>query len=50
VLGFNLQPSEFAKLGIIITMAAILHDRPANTSLAQCSGDVSGCVALTMIF
>lgn len=31
VLGFNLQPSEFAKLGIIITMAAILQDRPANT-------------------
>ncbi len=31
ILGFNVQPSEFAKLGIIITLAALLHDRPANT-------------------
>lgn len=29
--GFNLQPSEFAKLGLIITMAALLHVRPAST-------------------
>ncbi|NEP55617.1 MAG: rod shape-determining protein RodA [Symploca sp. SIO2G7] len=29
--GFNLQPSEFAKLGLIITLAAILHARPAST-------------------
>lgn len=29
--GFNLQPSEFAKLGMIITLAAILHYRPAET-------------------
>lgn len=29
--GFNLQPSEFAKLGVIITLAAILHRRPAET-------------------
>ncbi|MDR9403243.1 MAG: rod shape-determining protein RodA [Halothece sp. Uz-M2-17] len=29
--GFNLQPSEFAKLGLIITLAAILHRRPAET-------------------
>lgn len=26
--GFNLQPSEFAKLGVIITLAAVLHERP----------------------
>ncbi|NEO26073.1 MAG: rod shape-determining protein RodA [Kamptonema sp. SIO4C4] len=29
--GFNIQPSEFAKLGLIITMAALLHARPAST-------------------
>ena len=28
---FNIQPSEFAKLGVIITLAAILHARPAST-------------------
>lgn len=28
---FNLQPSEFAKLGLIITLAAILHARTAST-------------------
>lgn len=31
VFGFNLQPSEFAKLGVIITIAAVLSDRPAST-------------------
>ncbi|AFZ48899.1 rod shape-determining protein RodA [Dactylococcopsis salina] len=31
VAGFNLQPSEFAKLGVIISLAAILHRRPAET-------------------
>jgi len=31
ILGFNVQPSEFAKLGIIITLAALLSDRPAST-------------------
>ncbi|MFE1745736.1 rod shape-determining protein RodA [Coleofasciculus sp. H7-2] len=29
--GFNIQPSEFAKLGVIITLAALLHTRPAST-------------------
>lgn len=29
--GFNIQPSEFAKLGVIITLAALLHARPAST-------------------
>lgn len=31
IFGFNLQPSEFAKLGAIITIAAVLSDRPAST-------------------
>jgi rod shape determining protein RodA len=29
--GFKVQPSEFAKVGLIITLAVILHRRPANT-------------------
>lgn len=31
VFGFNVQPSEFAKLGAIITLAASLKDRDAPT-------------------
>ena len=31
IFGFNVQPSEFAKLGIIITIAAVLHQRSAST-------------------
>lgn len=31
IAGFNVQPSEFAKLGAIVTLAALLHDRTANT-------------------
>jgi rod shape determining protein RodA len=29
--GFNVQPSEFAKVGLIITLAAVLHKRTAST-------------------
>ncbi|MCY7323054.1 MAG: rod shape-determining protein RodA [Phormidesmis sp. CAN_BIN36] len=29
IFGFNVQPSEFAKLGMIITIAAVLHQRSA---------------------
>ncbi|MCU0550671.1 MAG: rod shape-determining protein RodA [Leptolyngbya sp. Prado105] len=31
IFGFGLQPSEFAKLGAIITLAALLHQRSAST-------------------
>ncbi len=31
VAGFNVQPSEFAKVGMIITLAALLHKRTAAT-------------------
>lgn len=30
VAGFNVQPSEFAKIGVIISLAALLHHRPAT--------------------
>ncbi|MEM8778320.1 MAG: rod shape-determining protein RodA [Cyanobacteria bacterium P01_G01_bin.49] len=29
--GFNVQPSEFAKVGLIITLAALLHQKDART-------------------
>jgi rod shape determining protein RodA len=31
--GFNIQPSEFAKVGIIISLAAVMHDRPIQSPL-----------------
>lgn len=31
---FNVQPSEFAKVGVIITLAALLQERTASTLLA----------------
>lgn len=31
IAGFNLQPSEFAKVGLIITLAALLQSRPMPT-------------------
>jgi rod shape determining protein RodA len=32
---FNVQPSEFAKVGLIITLAALLHHRPADNLFAN---------------
>jgi rod shape determining protein RodA len=34
IAGFNVQPSEFAKLGLIISLAALLHHRPASSVLS----------------
>ncbi|MFN9861151.1 MAG: FtsW/RodA/SpoVE family cell cycle protein, partial [Pseudanabaena sp.] len=31
--GFNIQPSEFAKVGIIISLAAVMHDRPIQNHI-----------------
>jgi rod shape determining protein RodA len=31
ILGFNVQPSEFGKVALIITLAAVLHHRSART-------------------
>ncbi|MBW4442229.1 MAG: rod shape-determining protein RodA [Plectolyngbya sp. WJT66-NPBG17] len=31
LFGFGIQPSEFAKLGAVITLAAVLHQRSAST-------------------
>jgi rod shape determining protein RodA len=35
ILGFHVQPSEFAKLAVIIMLAGLLHERPATSLLAM---------------
>lgn len=34
IFGFNVQPSEFAKIGLIISLAAIMHSEPASTLMS----------------
>ncbi|HBE19635.1 MAG TPA: rod shape-determining protein RodA [Cyanobacteria bacterium UBA11149] len=48
IFGFNVQPSEFAKIGLIITLAAILHAKPASTLGAMFR--VLGVAAVPWIF
>lgn len=31
ILGIKIEPSEFAKIGVIITLAALLHQKPVKT-------------------
>jgi rod shape determining protein RodA len=35
ILGFHVQPSEFAKLGVIIMLAGLLQEKPATSLLAM---------------
>lgn len=46
--GFDIQPSEFAKIGLIISLAAILHSEPASTMSAVLR--VLGVAAVPWIF
>ncbi|RMF22612.1 MAG: rod shape-determining protein RodA [Cyanobacteria bacterium J083] len=39
--GFNLQPSEFAKVGLIITLAALLHKQDASS--------LKGCLRILIV-
>jgi rod shape determining protein RodA len=50
IFGFHLQPSEFAKLGIIITLAALLHERPAHTIPAMVRAIVVVSLPWVLIF
>jgi rod shape determining protein RodA len=46
--GFDIQPSEFAKIGLIVSLAAILHSEPAST--LQAVFRVLGVAAVPWIF
>ena len=48
--GFNIQPSEFAKLGVIITLAALLHERPASNLGAVCRALAVTAVPWALVF
>lgn len=48
--GFNLQPSEFAKVGMIVTLAALLHDRPASTLPAMLRALAITAVPWVLVF
>lgn len=43
--GFQLQPSEFAKIAVLIALAAILHEAKGAPGLAH----LAGCLAVTLV-
>ena len=50
VFGFNVQPSEFAKVGLIISLAALLHHQPATTLFAMVRTLAVMLVPLALVF
>ncbi|MGI8936308.1 rod shape-determining protein RodA [Leptolyngbya sp. BC1307] len=50
VFGFNVQPSEFAKLGAIITLAATLKDRDASTLFGMVKALAITAVPWALVF
>jgi rod shape determining protein RodA len=44
IAGFNVQPSEFAKVGLIVSLAALLHYQPASTLSA-----IARTLSITMV-
>ena len=50
ILGFNLQPSEFAKLGVIITLAALLQSQTASSIPAVLKALAITAVPWTLVF
>ncbi len=50
ILGFHVQPSEFAKLAVIIMLAGLLHERPATSLLAMFRALAVVALPWTLIF
>jgi rod shape determining protein RodA len=50
IFGFNLQPSEFAKLGLIITLAAMLRDSTASTLMGMMRALAIASVPWALVF
>ncbi|MFM2429350.1 MAG: hypothetical protein RLZZ511_563 [Cyanobacteriota bacterium] len=50
ILGFHVQPSEFAKLAVIIMLAGLLHERPATSLLAMFRALAIVALPWTLIF
>ncbi len=50
LFGFNVQPSEFAKLGLIITLASLLRDRSSTTLMGVIRALLIGGVPWALVF